>query len=843
MAFEDLEFDESKILEGLQKIADSMGNIEERTMRLESVIAETFGKLADGASTADDAFNKAKQGADKLKDSAKSTTDETKKLQGAVGELAGDMRIFGVNVGSTTQLLKSKATAMGTVIKSIFSGAKALQVFRVALISTGIGAIVVALGTLIAYFGTAEKAMNKVSLVLAGLGGAITGVINTIGKIGGAVLKVFKGDFSGAFDDAKKAVTGFNDEMKKSISIAVQLEARSQALKDRQREAAVATSEVRKQINELNLVASDTTKNFKEREAAQRKLGELEKQLLTENVALRQEELDIILEKNKANPVFADLQAEADARIALNEIQTESFSNQKKQQAALNNLRAEENARIQAAIEKQKELRAELQGMVEDFVAMAAKIERDKLSPADRLQAEADLAIKLVNLEFDKIQAKAKAAGIEVNLEKERMAIIKGLEEKAAEDILEIHRENEERIREEREKRKEDVERLLKEVVDAEAEAIEKEQKRVTDIGNEMAESVKRVMANANRAAEAEANKLNGFELLGRRIAHALGFSSDEEGDEQFAQFLGAISSTIDSVFSAISTKIQSQMEENQAWIDDIREKREQLEEELEIEKQRREEGLANNVDLKEQELQELAKKEAQALKEQEELKKKAVQAQLLQDGASQLSSLVTAAAGIIEGFSKVPILGIALGIAAVASMFAFFATVKARSREAARGDKGGALSDLLGPNAASEDRYGVGKGTYIHPDLIANAREYLVNGDSTMANLDHLHKLNAGMYDNVDLDGFLSSFSPSEIADGFNARARRLDSINGLNSARAFRNTMVQVMGAHTSAVVRAIKDKPYAVAYSPGEHIRTVSGDNVSDIVTAPAEPAWDG
>lgn len=839
MAFEQLEFDESNILDGLSKIADRMTTIEELTAKLEKTIETTFGSLVNGANEADDAFGKAKSGADKLGDATKEAAKGTKDMKDAVGELAGGMRVFGVNVGSSVQQLKAKAGALKTVVSGLGSGSTALKVFKVALASTGIGVIVLALGALISYFGTAEKATNKVNIVLAALGAIVTTVFNTVGKLGGAVIKVFKGDFSGAFKDAKGAVTGFNDELKKSITTMTQLEARTQALKDRQREAAVTTSEVRKQINELNLTASDTTKSFKERQAAQEKLGALEKQLLTENIALRQEELDIIQEKNKANPFFADLQAEADAQVALNEIQTESFSNQKKQQVALNNLRDEEKAKIAAAVEKQKELRAEVQGMVEDFINAAAKVERDKLSPEDRLKAEADLAKKLINVQFDNIKAKAKAAGIEIDLEKEKAAIIEGIDLETATKTLEIQRKaQDDKIQ----AAKDYYDAALNDHLNFSALMADQEAKRAKDTSDDIANITKNYIKRANDEAKNHVDKLDGFQLLGRKIAHALGFSSDEKGDEQFKQFLGAVQSSLDSVFSAISAKIENQIKENQAWIDDIQNKRKQLEEELDIEKQRREEGLANNVGLKEEELKTLAKQEAEAMKEQEELRKKAVAAQLIQDGISQFSNLLTAVSGIIAGFSDVPLFGLALGIAAAATLFTFFATAKAKSREAVRGSSGGALADILGPNASTEDRYGVGEGSRVHPDLIANAREYLVNGDSTLANLSHLNKLNDGIYDGVDLDGFLSNFSPAEIADGFATRQTNLDAYKGLSQQRNFRHTMAAVMGGFTSAVVREIRNKPYAVAYSPGDHIRTISGDNVSDIVTAPAEPGWD-
>lgn len=833
--FEELEFDETRILEGLANIHGFMGRIEERTATLEAAFNKMLSAAGDGANGADQAFGKAAAGAKKLTDAEKETNKETANLKKGIGELLGDVRILGFNLGGTARQAIQKAKALGTVTQAMGATSKAAKVFRLALASTGIGALVLALGALVAYFGTAEKATNKVSVVLAALGGVVTTIFNTIGKLGGAVIKVFQGDFKGAFKDAKGAVTGFHDELKSTVKTMVGLELRAQNLKDRQREAAVATSEVRKEISALNLVASDSTKTFKERHEAQQKLGELEKKLLEENVALRQEELDIIQERNKANPFFADLQAEADAKIALNEIQDESFTRQKKQQSALNALRDEERARVQAIIEKQKELREEVQELVKEFVDAATKADLSKInSPVDRVRAEAELAKKQVELQAELIAKKAKEAGVEVDIVGVKTRLIEAIEREAAHKIAEIYNEAEALIKEQRDKRAADVKRLVLEVTEIEAKELDKQAQKHKDFSDEL---LRRAQLNLKLRDDAAARApVTGFDKLGRRISKALGFGLNEDGSttEEFSQFLGAIESTFASVFEGINTQIQGQIEANQAWVDDLKEKRAELEEQIEIEKERQDEGLANNLKAKEEELAELSTMEAQALKEQEELRKKAVTAQIIQDSIAQTSSLISAAAGIFEGFSKIPILGLALGAAAVASLFAFFASAKAKAKDSARGFEGGHLKDILGPNAATEDMPGRGEGSRVHPDLIANAREYLVNGDSTMANLDHLHKLNAGMYDGLDLDGFLSGFSPDEIADGFTSRQAKIEAYNGLNSARMLRNSMVAAMGVFSGRVVNAIKKKPVAFSYRPGDNIRIMEDGDIFDLKT---------
>jgi hypothetical protein len=46
---------------------------------------------------------------------------------------------------------------------------------------------------------------------------AVTAVFQSIGKIGSAIVKLFKGDFKGAWEDAKSSVTGFSDNYEAAV--------------------------------------------------------------------------------------------------------------------------------------------------------------------------------------------------------------------------------------------------------------------------------------------------------------------------------------------------------------------------------------------------------------------------------------------------------------------------------------------------------------------------------------------------------------------------------------------------------------------------------------------------
>jgi hypothetical protein len=115
---------------------------------------------------------------------------------------------------------------------------------------------------------------------------------------------------------------------------------------------------------------------------------------------------------------------------------------------------------------------------------------------------------------------------------------------------------------------------------------------------------------------------------------------------------------------------------------DDVEEKQNDLNTEIELNKL----GFASNVETKRAELEEAKKQRAEALADQ----KKAVQAQIALDTVTQTIGLITSSVKIIEGFSAIPIIGLPLGIAAVAALFGAFAVTKAKAMSAAKLEQGG---------------------------------------------------------------------------------------------------------------------------------------------------------
>lgn len=147
---------------------------------------------------------------------------ENKDLEKALIKLNGVMAMtqslqqIGAELTAEDSIVKqaaAKATALYSFVVGESTGA--LKLFRIALAATGIGLIVIAVGALVANWDKFTKTVRESFPALDGVikffenfrqfaAGAIKSVTAGFGQVGKIISDVFKGDFSGAYADAKK---------------------------------------------------------------------------------------------------------------------------------------------------------------------------------------------------------------------------------------------------------------------------------------------------------------------------------------------------------------------------------------------------------------------------------------------------------------------------------------------------------------------------------------------------------------------------------------------------------------------------------------------------------------
>lgn len=122
----------------------------------------------------------------------------------------------------------------------------------------------------------------------------------------------------------------------------------------------------------------------------------------------------------------------------------------------------------------------------------------------------------------------------------------------------------------------------------------------------------------------------------------------------------------------------------------------------LDAEIEARNNGYANSVETARKELALAQKNREAALKEQ----RKAQIAQIALDSAQQSSSLITASANLWKAFSNIPVVGPALAIAAITTMWGSFAYAKIKAVQATKQEYGEGTVELLegGSHASGND-------------------------------------------------------------------------------------------------------------------------------------------
>ena len=346
------------------------------------------------------AIKKLTQAEKKAADARKKQLADQKKQQ---GELINSMGMFGVTVGGLKKSFQSLKVASGMTFKSMKAG----------LIATGIGAFVVAIGSLVSYFTQTKRGAEILETALAGVGAVVSVITDRMSALGELIIngvklwlspikavgKALKGDFKGALDTVKdsfndvkesgeKAFKGIGAEVKKEIKLMTELKKAAIALRDSQRELNVETAKQRAEVEALKLIAEDRTKTEEERLEAAEEAFRIEQELLDKRVANAAEAVRIQQEQMAASENTAeDLDKLAELEIALFNIQQESGTKQIElnnkinaiKQETINKIKQEEQAEkdkiaaIQAA-----ELKAQKEKAISDANFQKNVIDRNK---------------------------------------------------------------------------------------------------------------------------------------------------------------------------------------------------------------------------------------------------------------------------------------------------------------------------------------------------------------------------------------------------------------------------------------------------------------------------------
>ena len=405
--------------------------------------------------------DKIKETKDKLveeKDGLKNVTKERKKANEELKKAEENTSDYSGVLGIVDNQLGGAISGFDNLKGTIKGATKGFNLMRIAIIGTGIGALILALGAVTAAFKGSEKGQEQWNKIMGVIGSLVTiftdrlavlgemlisvftdpigalkdfgntikefvmdkvnDVIEGIGFMGKAITKLFKGDFKGAMNDAGSGLTKLNEGLNPAV---------------------ILTEQLVKGTKSLISSTKDLVKEMKEEAAMAVKIADLR------NQAVRLDR-QIIIERAQADLTRADLLNKA--------IEKEKFSLSER----IGFL--EEAGRLEDEITAKEIKAAELR--------LQAKIlENKQTTPTiEALNEQAELEAELINLTTTKllkdrevsaqiIGLKTEAAAEEVLLEQQKADAIESIRqglidtenERRLEDLNVIKLDYEEKIK------------------------------------------------------------------------------------------------------------------------------------------------------------------------------------------------------------------------------------------------------------------------------------------------------------------------------------------------------------------------------------------------------------
>lgn len=634
-------WDDSKFKGGVMSSTEVVEKMTDEVDELQKVTTAANKKMATAASGT----------TKKLDDqmiALKGAKNEGLSYSKGLEQIADNINVMGVNLGGTIRSLKAKQAALKATVTGLGAGVKGLKLFKVALASTGVGLLVVALGSLVAWFTKTQEGIDKVNRVLGGLSAAFSVVVDRASKVGGALVGLLSGtkSLSEAWNESKGALSGLGTEMTKEATQAAALTGQLQDLKRAEDELNIKRAESRAEIKRLNQIAEDTTKSTKERAEAAKAAIAIETELADERKTLLEQQL--AAQKaldDQGNSTDADL---AEQRRLRSEIANQAAESLELQTTLTNKLNTIEDQRRA----KMAEEAAVVAGIADQYRELLDTILEENesfddaaLTPVQRLQNEIKEATSLLAIQRQEFIKLGEAAGLAPD------KIAEGL---AAFDEYELNLKARLDFANSRDGEN-SVEALEKQILDP--------------FGGE-------INLSPSIAISPEI-ETSGLDVFRQKLASAFSFSPEES-----AQIKDSLESTFSSVLEIYSASIQSRIAVLDEEIEQRRENRENLQEELEIQEELESQGLANSAEYKREAIALELEEENKAIEERDKLRKKEQKLQAITQLATQVTSLITAGAQIFAAEGSKGAVGVAFAIAAIASMIASFAKLKADAKK-----------------------------------------------------------------------------------------------------------------------------------------------------------------
>jgi hypothetical protein len=246
---------------------------------------------------------------------------------------------------------------MGLLNTALGGASKAAKVLKLALISTGIGAIVVLLGSLIAWFTKTTEGMEKLNVAMNVVSGVIDALVDRIVQFGGAIVKFLSGDFEGGINEMKEAFSGVGEQMAENAKRAIELSKAQNKLKKDEVAFITVKAEQNKIIAEARAVVQDETASIEEKRKALNDMRVAQDKLIKEEIRQQEERIRILkLQQAQSQNNIEDDRKMAEELAKLMELKQQNANLDrtilKAEKTVNSEAKAQERERIQAMQER-----------------------------------------------------------------------------------------------------------------------------------------------------------------------------------------------------------------------------------------------------------------------------------------------------------------------------------------------------------------------------------------------------------------------------------------------------------------------------------------------------------
>jgi hypothetical protein len=326
-----------------------------------------------------------------------------------------------INVGNYISSWGPFQGVANAVTKGIAIMKIAFASLKAAIISTGIGALVVAVASLATFFSKTERGADALRKILAGFNAVVSVLIDRVIAFGEGLFKIFSGDFRAGLDQIGNSFKGITSEIREEYELARKLADELDRINDARRAGNVEQARLRKEVTELLEIARSEEYTTEQRLTAWQKANKLSRENIAITRHLNEMEmanlkarLDMGENTEKQYDDIAALQAkmyddesraqgEINSLIKLgNKLRRESAEEQQRAARAANDIKEIETLAF-TGFEKQKtqavldnlQLRDEAE--TDFFNKNMARIESERQARAQAAQQYIDLAANVGN--------------------------------------------------------------------------------------------------------------------------------------------------------------------------------------------------------------------------------------------------------------------------------------------------------------------------------------------------------------------------------------------------------------------------------------------------------------